>query len=86
VPYKDLEKRREDLRKWRAANREKARAANQKWRIANRDKTRQMSRKYREADLEKVRAQNRKSQATRRSRAKEGGDSDARATGAETAQ
>jgi hypothetical protein len=76
VPYKDPEKRREGLRKWRAANPVKAREANQKWRNANRDKTRQMSRKYREANLEKVRTRERQYQATKRARAK-GGDPNA---------
>src|SRR5580692_9590798 len=40
VPYKDPEKRRECVRRWRAANREKAREAAQRWRVANRDKSR----------------------------------------------
>jgi hypothetical protein len=38
VPQEDPEKRRESVRKWRAANPEKVREANLKWRTANRDK------------------------------------------------
>jgi hypothetical protein len=71
VPYKDPEKRRECVRRWRAANREKAREAGQRWRAANREKSRQMSRKYREAHLENVRARERQYQAAKRARAKE---------------
>jgi hypothetical protein len=85
VPYKDPEKRREGHRKWCAANREKVREVDRKWRTANL-KVRQKNRAYREANREKVRAQQRKYQARKRARAKERGDSDARATGAETAQ
>jgi hypothetical protein len=53
VPHEDPEKRRESVRKWRAANPEKVREANLKWRTGNRDKARLASRKYREANLEK---------------------------------
>jgi hypothetical protein len=53
MPYKDPEKRREGLRKWRAANREKAREANRKWRLANPDKSRRATRAYREANRER---------------------------------
>jgi hypothetical protein len=56
-----------------------------KWRLANPDKSRLATRAYREANREKVREQQRKYRAATRARAKEGGDSDARDTGAETA-
>jgi hypothetical protein len=74
VPHKDPEKRREGIRKWRAANREKIREANLKWRTANPDKARQASRAYREANLELIRSRQRQHQAAKRARAKERGD------------
>ena len=77
VPYKDPEKRRESVRKWRAANREKTREANRKWRLANLEKSRQVSHAYRQANLERVRAYQRKYRAAKRARAKEGGGSSA---------
>jgi hypothetical protein len=40
VPYRVPEKRREFMRKWRAANGDKLRKASQKWRTANLDKVR----------------------------------------------
>jgi hypothetical protein len=70
VPHKDPQKRREFMRKWRAANREKLRQASQKWRTANLDKARQSTRACREANPEKVRAQQRKYDAAKRARAK----------------
>jgi len=70
VPHKDPVKRREFMRKWRAANREKLRQASQKWRNANLDKARQSTRAYREANREKVRARQRKYDAAKRARAK----------------
>jgi hypothetical protein len=57
-----------------------------KWRLANPDKSRRATRAYREANREKVRAQQRLYRAATRARAKEGGASDARDAGAETAQ
>jgi hypothetical protein len=86
VPYRDPEKRREFMRKWRAANRDKLRKASLKWRTANLDKVRETNRVYREANREKVRGYQRKHQAKKRARAKERVGTDARATGAETAQ
>jgi hypothetical protein len=77
VPYKDPEKRREGIRKWRAANRERIRETSLKWRTANPDKIRQSARAYRETNREKVRAQQRKYAAAKRARAKERGDPDA---------
>jgi hypothetical protein len=59
VPHRAPEKRKEIIRKWRAANREKIRETSQKWRAANPDKVRQSTRAYREANREKVRAQQR---------------------------
>jgi hypothetical protein len=44
VPYRDPEKRREFMRKWRAANRDKLRKASLKWRTANLDKVRETNR------------------------------------------
>jgi hypothetical protein len=71
VPHKDPEKRREFIRKWRAANPEKVREANRKWRTTNLDQVRQTNRAYREANLEKVRSYQRQHQAKKRARAKE---------------
>ncbi len=77
VPYKDPEKRRAGIRKWRAANREKVREVDRKWRTANLDQVRQKNRARREANREKVRAQQRKYQTAKRAKAKEYVDPDA---------
>jgi hypothetical protein len=74
MPFKDPEKRREFMRKWRAANREKLRAASQKWRTANLDQVRETNRAWREANREKVRAKQRKYEAAKRAMANERGD------------
>jgi hypothetical protein len=71
MPFKDQEKRREFMRKWRAANRERLRTASQKWRTANLEKVWETNRAYREANREKVRANQRKHQAKKQAMAKE---------------
>lgn len=49
MPYKDPERNRECIRKWKAENREYHLSQMQRWREANPDRVRELNRRYRES-------------------------------------
>jgi hypothetical protein len=68
MPYKDPEKRREQVRRWRQNNPERSREIQKRYREANRERVRGNQRSYREANREKINAKARGSVEKNRER------------------